>query len=165
MSVEDWLKRRSDTTFIFHDGSMGRVYIYLRERLILIPCMVNKCRDFYNIHGCYGSEKLKIISSWNLSGCLGMHNLHNLRVCDECLPGWTFQKHRVFHNVHHFCSGSLSIWWFQPIWKILYSQIGSFPQGSGVKIKKICELPPPNCVFGNDGKTSIQGGPPTCYKL
>ena len=27
-------------------------------------------------------------------------------------------------------------WWFQPIWKILYSQIGSFPQ-IGMKIKNI----------------------------
>ena len=29
----------------------------------------------------------------------------------------------------------VSSWWFQPIWKILYSQIGSFPQ-VGVKILK-----------------------------
>ena len=27
----------------------------------------------------------------------------------------------------------VSSWWFQPIWKILYSQIASFPQGSGWK--------------------------------
>ena len=35
-------------------------------------------------------------------------------------------------------------WWLnQPIWQILYSRIGShFPQGSGVKTKKIFELPP-----------------------
>ena len=34
-------------------------------------------------------------------------------------------------------------WWFQPIWKIWYRQIGSSPPGFGLKIKKIFELPPP----------------------
>ena len=35
----------------------------------------------------------------------------------------------------------LSSWWFQPIWKILYSQNGNLPQ-IGVKIKKYLKPPP-----------------------
>ncbi len=36
---------------------------------------------------------------------------------------------------------------FQPIWKICKSQIGSFPQRIGVKIKKQSLKPPPSCFF------------------
>ena len=36
-----------------------------------------------------------------------------------------------------------SSWWFQPIWKVLHSQIGNLPQFSGWKFQKIFELPPP----------------------
>ena len=46
-----------------------------------------------------------------------------------------------FWHVLAFNIGSWSSWWFQPIWKILYSQIGSFPQ-VGVKIKKYSKPPP-----------------------
>ena len=41
----------------------------------------------------------------------------------------------------HYCGKTT--WCFQPIWKILASQIGSFPQFSDWKIPKIFELPPP----------------------
>ena len=46
-------------------------------------------------------------------------------------------------------------WWLnQPIWKICASQIGSFPQGSGVKIPKMFELPPPS--FSDTEAVSIK---------
>ena len=32
---------------------------------------------------------------------------------------------------------SYTSWWFQPMWKILISQIGSFSQGSGWKLKNV----------------------------
>ena len=40
----------------------------------------------------------------------------------------------------------LSSWWFQPISNICASQIGSSPQGIGVKIHKHLWKPPPSCV-------------------
>ena len=49
--------------------------------------------------------------------------------------------------------GKSSRWWLnQPIWKILYSQTGSFHQGSGWKLKKI-ELPPPSHPLMADGES------------
>ena len=45
---------------------------------------------------------------------------------------WTSLAHGFFPSA--LCSYTTS-WWFQPIWKILYSQIGSFPQVE-VKTKK-----------------------------
>ena len=39
---------------------------------------------------------------------------------------------------------SIPGWWFQPIWKILHSQIGSFPQ---VRMKKTYLKPPPRFYF------------------
>ena len=44
-------------------------------------------------------------------------------------------KHQSF-TTSPTLSKYLSSWWFQPIWKILYSQIGSFPQ-VGMKIKNV----------------------------
>ena len=41
------------------------------------------------------------------------------------------------------CKPLLHGWCFQAIWRIWACQFGSFPQGSGVEISKICELPPP----------------------
>ena len=42
---------------------------------------------------------------------------------------------------------SSSSWWFQPIWKICSSNWDHLPQGIGVKIPKISELPPPSPVW------------------
>ena len=52
----------------------------------------------------------------------------------------TTSKKKEFQQEHHWTSNLLSnnitSWWFQPIWKILYSQIGHLPQ-VGVKIKNV----------------------------
>ena len=51
----------------------------------------------------------------------------------------------VFFNHIQPCTNPS--WWFQPIWKILYSQIGSFPQ-VGVKIKNVWNHHlAPDCSF------------------
>ena len=48
----------------------------------------------------------------------------------------------------------LSSWWFQPIWKIWYSQIGSFPQRLGWKFQKYFKPPPGSDLISTWHKSS-----------
>ena len=82
--------------------------------------------------------------------CLNKKNLH----CTGVLPKkkWTCQHKNpcyLFQNISgcSFPSNPLKVagvftrkafptWWYQPSWKILYSQTGSWPQKFGVKIMK-----------------------------
>ena len=59
----------------------------------------------------------------------------------------------IYNNNKACCKGITS-WWFQPIWKILYSQNGNLPQ-IGVNIKKYLKPPPGSKIF-----TIVKNPPP-----
>ena len=79
--------------------------------------------------------------SMSLNRCLLDIKQLNARPAKETgdLPRWschTSSNKKFNWNIQPSTGPSQTSLWFQPIWKILYSQVGSFPQ-VGVKIKNI----------------------------
>ena len=99
--------------------------------------------------------------------------LYHVRMCiniprTKCNSGYSWPadapKCNQLTQKESYEGRTYSSWWFQPIWKILVSQIASFRQ-VGLNIKKYIKPPPSNFSSLFLGSSSHQYWPRNCASI
>ena len=104
------------------------IYTGLQLHLSLVRAHLVRILDFYGFF--FRVLQLAMVRSKRFQG--QPRDRHTLRLTKT---GWYMAENRHIRKQH---SNMASSWWLnQPIWKISYSQIGSFHPQVGVKIKNI----------------------------
>ena len=137
--------RLSSTMTIIQNTSKQKHVVLLAA--VILACIHNMCiwlvtnHHEMRIQHCYPNSTCRLLE-------LGLSFFEEL---PSLVNGWSsswfwiIQKHQIFPNLPKNTMARMlkyiSGWWFQPIWKVLYSQNGHLPQ-IGMKIQKYVKPPP-----------------------